>query len=395
MTLPGRLTTFVDRMRALDLRLSRRDERRRILVDARTGVNYTMFAPVYEQMSADPRVAFAFTASEEPHRLRDIYREAAPGTRLLGPQRAALARFDAYVASDFMWAWLPRGTRRVQIFHGVGGKYGFDAPTTSMRAWDRLFFVNRRRLRNFVASGAIDADSPAIRLIGMPKTDALVNGRWQRDAVLEGCGLDPARPSVLYAPTWSPESSLNVFGEALIRRLAAQPINLLVKLHDRSRDRRPQYSGGVDWAARLAPLLAGARARLAAGADISPYLVAADLMLTDHSSCGFEYLLCDRPIVRFHMPGLIARACIHEDYVRLLAEVSTTVHDVDGAVAAVERGLTDPGAGSERRRRVAADLFHDPGRATARCTRALYELIELAPPDRVAALEEVPCLPSV
>ena len=45
-----------------------------------------------------------------------------------------------------------------------------------MRDWDRIFFVNERRLRNFVKAGAIDADSPAIRLVGYPKTDALVNG---------------------------------------------------------------------------------------------------------------------------------------------------------------------------------------------------------------------------
>ena len=66
-------------------------------------------------------------------------------------------KFDAYVASDFMWATLPRGTCRIQVFHGVGGKYGFDAPDRSMREWHRLFFVNERRLRNFIAAGAIDA----------------------------------------------------------------------------------------------------------------------------------------------------------------------------------------------------------------------------------------------
>ena len=58
------------------------------------------------------------------------------------------------------------------MFHGVGGKYGFDAPITSMRDWDRMFFVNERRLRNFVKAGAIDAGSPAIRLVGCPKADA-------------------------------------------------------------------------------------------------------------------------------------------------------------------------------------------------------------------------------
>ena len=77
-----------------------------------------------------------------------------------------------------MWAPLLRDTARIQIFHGVGGKYGFDAPDRSMREWHRLFFVNERRLRNFIACGAIDADSPAIRLVGMPKVDCLVDGTY-------------------------------------------------------------------------------------------------------------------------------------------------------------------------------------------------------------------------
>ena len=54
-----------------------------------------------------------------------------------------------------------------------------------MRAWDRLFFVNERRLRNFIKAGAIDADSPAIRLVGLPKADCLVNGTLDRAGVLE------------------------------------------------------------------------------------------------------------------------------------------------------------------------------------------------------------------
>src|SRR5215471_1101735 len=170
-------------LRRADRALGRRSDARRILVDARTPVNFTMIAPVYRAMRVDQRVEFFFTASEEPNRLRDIYRQA-PGVRLIDPSRARLRRFDAYVASDFMWQPLPRGTCRIQVFHGVGGKYGFDAPTASMRAWDRMFFVNERRLRNCVAAGAIDADSPAIRLVGLPKADAIVNGTWTRDAVL-------------------------------------------------------------------------------------------------------------------------------------------------------------------------------------------------------------------
>ena len=387
--------SVIARLRRLDALVSRRGSRR-VLVDSRTAVNYEMVAPVVRAMAADGRVRFAFTASEEPQRVRQIYKAAPPDTWLVGPRRAALARWDAYLTSDFMWTPLPRGAARIQMFHGVAGKYGFDAPHESMRQWDRLFFVNERRLRNFVGSGAIDSDSPAARLIGMPKVDCLVDGSLKREDVLTHFRLDPSRPTVLYAPTWSPASSLNRLGERLLERLVTLPVNVVVKLHDRSRDLRPQYSGGIDWVARLSPLLSRPNTHLASGANIAPCLAAADVLITDHSSAGFEYLLLDRPIVRIELPELLRQANVHPDYAQLMADVSLNVTDVASAVAAVERAVADPSDQSGVRRRVAADLFYRPGTATARCAAALYEVMELTPHPSIApvAHEVKPCLQS-
>lgn len=372
-------------LRRLDDAFTSHGDTRQVLVDGRTPVNYEMVVPVVRAMAIDPRVRFAFTASEEPERLDAIYQGVAPGTRLIGPGRAAFHKWDVYLTSDFMWATLPRGSARVQMFHGVGGKYGFDAPTESMRQWDRLFFVNERRLHNFIAAGAIDADSPAARLVGMPKVDCLVDGSLDRDHLLAEWGLDPALPTVLYAPTWSPASSLNRMGVELLAQLIARPINVIVKLHDRSRDPRPQYSGGVDWVATLTALFDRPTTHLATGANIAPYLAASDVMITDHSSAGFEYLLLDRPLVRIEIPELIRQANVHPDYVHLLAEASHNVRDAAGAVAAVDAALAAPATLSAARCRVAADLFYRPGTAAARCALALYDLLELSPPAAIVA----------
>jgi CDP-glycerol glycerophosphotransferase (TagB/SpsB family) len=352
-----------------------------------------MVAPVVRAMARDERVQFYFTASEEPARIREIYHEA-PHVRLVDPRRAALMRFDAYVASDFMWARLLRSTCRIQVFHGVGGKYGFDAPETSMREWDRLFFANRRRLRNFIKCGAIDPESPAIRLVGLPKVDCLVDGTLDRTKTLEELQLDPSLPTVLYAPTWSPASSLNAMGEEVIRKILALGVNLIVKLHDRSQDLRQMYSGGIDWRSRLQPLLPAGRAVIAPGHDISPYLVASDVMITDHSSAGFEYLLLDRPIVRIHRPQLLQAALVHPDYAALLASVSETIDDASGVADATLRALANPGTLSAQRRAVAEDLFHLPGTATARSVAELYDALELEPAGTAVPVEEARCQPS-
>ena len=269
----------------------------------------------------------------------------------IGPHRAALTKFHAYLTSDFTWVRLLHATCRIQMFHGVGGKYGFDAPTESLAPWHRLFFVNRRRLNNCIAAGALDADSPAIRLIGMPKVDALVDGSLNREPILASLGLPADRPTVLYAPTWSPASSLNKLGVALLHRLRMMPVNVIVKLHDRSRDLRPQYSGGVDWPAALQTHLAPGAAVLASAADICPYLAASDVMITDHSSAGFEYLLRDRPLVRIHVPELITLANIHQDYVRLLSRRVRVDH----------AGRRHVGCGRARARGPGSEVGHAPG----------------------------------
>jgi len=221
--------------------------------------------------------------------------------------------------------------------------------------------------------------------------DCLVDGTLDRDDVLRSIGLPPNRPTVLYAPTWSPASSLNRLGVDLVKALRQLPINVIVKLHDRSCDPRPQYSGGIDWRAALVPHLKKGSAILAPGADICPYLVAADVMVTDHSSAGFEYLLRDRPIVRIHVPELIELANIHDDYVRLLATVSESTGAIDDTITAVERALANPAGLSATRRAIAADLFHEPGRATARCADALYDAIGLAPLGAPARLGSPAC----
>jgi CDP-glycerol glycerophosphotransferase (TagB/SpsB family) len=379
----------IEWLRGLDKRWqrSRAAEKRRVLVDSRTAMNYATVAPIVLGLQNDPRIEIFFTASESPDKLKEIYADARAPYQLVRPASAALMHFDAYLTADFLWARLPRGTRRVQTFHGVAGKYRtvYDSPAESMRGWHRLFFINKRRLQNFIDTGAIDADSPAIRLIGMPKLDCLVDGSLKRDEVLTSLGIDPSRKTVLYAPTWSKHSSLPSMGEEIVRRLGAAGYAVIVKLHDRSRQGDDYHSGGADWGRKLWPLLQASDGVLATGSNSSSYLVAADLLITDHSSVGFEYLLLDRPLIRIHVPELLDKTDIEPVYVELMAEAATNVHDVDQLLAAVEQNFAQPGAKSQSRKAVASEMFYQPGGATARAIAEMYDVLEI---DALPATQE-------
>jgi hypothetical protein len=79
------------------------------------------------------------------------------------------------------------------------------------------------------------------------------------------------------------------------------------------------------------------------------------------------------------MPELIAATNIHTDYVSLMAESSLTVRTSSQAVDAVGRSFAAPSSHSQARKKVAAELFHQPGSATLRAVNELYEILELDP----------------
>src|SRR5207244_3261454 len=203
-------------------------------------------------------------------------------------------------------------------------------------------------------AGLVDPDGPKAALVGYPKVDCLVDGSLDRQSLQQALGLDRTIPTVLYAPTWSPFSSLNSIGAEIIKALSRLDVNVVVKLHDRSYDQRMRGSGQIDWAMRLERLCHDCHVHLAQGADASPYLFLADALVTDHSSVGFEFMLLDRPIVVVDCPELIKKAHASADKVRLLRSAAVVVDDAAAIARAVVRELAHPAHLSPRRRAIAA-----------------------------------------
>jgi hypothetical protein len=293
-------------------------------------------------------------------------------------------KFDAYVNTDF-WnmSWLSRRTQRIHMFHGVAGKYSLDAPVEIapvVASFDRLMFPNRERLLKYARAGLIDPEGPQAALVGYPKLDRLVDGSLDRDAIRSAIGLDPSLPTVVYAPTWSPYSSLHSMGLEIIAALSRLDVNVIVKLHDRSYDRTARGSGGIDWRERLGPVARRRRVHIAEDFDATPYLYVADLAITDHSSVGFEFMLLDRPVVVIDSPLLVRKAQIARDKVRMLQRASAVVSDAAGIGPVVMRELADPGRLSAERRAISADLFYCPGGATRRAVECFYDALSLPAP---------------
>ena len=372
----------VGRLHDLEDAVSRTTQRRkRVLFEAASPMSYTIFEPIYERLKQDPRVEIWFTSYGSVWEPRQIFGAFGITDRILPRSRAAWLKVDAYVNADF-WdmTWLYRRTRRIHLFHGVAGKYNLDAPVNlapTIAAFDCLMFVNRDRRQRYVDAGLAADDEWQAPLVGYPKLDCLRNGSLDRDSITRKLGLDPAIPTVIYAPTWSPHSSLKAMGLELVERMAAEGLQVIVTLHDRSYDGRERGSGGVDWAEQLGRYEGHRLVRIARDANGCPYMMAADAMVSDHSSIAFEYMLLDRPLVVVDCPELIRHAAISAEKVQRLRAAADVGAAPAEIVAAVVAALQHPRRLSVERQETAADLFYKPGTATDRAVALIYRLVGL------------------
>ena len=168
-------------------------------------------------------------------------------------------------------------------------------------------------------------------------------------------------------------------GEQIVASLRNSGFNVIVKLHPMSFHPAAKYNGGIDWRSRMDAVQEPGRVVHVIESDSSPAMAASDVLVTDHSTVGFEYCLLDRPIVQFDAPDLVRIARVNPDQAARLRGVARLAcrHEDVGPVARDE--LARPDSLSTARRQLAARMFYEAGTATARAMAVLYDLLQLAP----------------
>ena len=217
-------------------------------------------------------------------------------TLLAGDRRAVVAFAPHVVVMaasphlEYFRHHLP-GAFIVNVRHGLIGKQGLRRlpKRASARRFDAVCIGDPLRKVHYERAGA---RPDMFWDTGYPQMDPL----FRRDPP-PALPLDPARPTLLYAPTWNLGlSSAAMLGERLVNLVRAQApgLNVIVKAHPVIGDWRPRWMAG--WA-RLAAAHRGVHLVEDTHADVVPYLLASDVLLSDASSVVFEFLALDRPIV--------------------------------------------------------------------------------------------------
>ena len=370
---------------------------KRIMFSGYAPVHFLSFLPVLRRLEATPGIEVWLSGGYRHKDADGNVRFESAGfydrfdvdrQRVLSVEQTRHEDFDVVVCAHLSDALFPRSTRRtVQIFHGVSFK-NYAVRGKALR-FDYLCLPGVYHAARYRELGLVRPGGAQIFVTGFAKVDRLVAGGLQRRHLLQDLVLDPAKPTLLYAPTGDRANSLEIMGEQVIEALAAHGgWNLLIKPHDHPKEK-------IDWFARLARF-ESASVRLVRDLDIVPYLHAADLLLSDASSTITEFTLLDRPIVLLDVPKLLERvverggALDVENYGHRLGPV---VADAAAVPSVVEAALRDSSAYAAVRRRVAREVFHRPGSATERVAtvvRFAAGLVDEMPADIERLLPEQP-----
>ncbi len=176
-------------------------------------------------------------------------------------------------------------SKTAQLGHGIGPKPGYyHKSKTPMSV---RFIEGELRVRK--AKELYPNDTFA--QVGFSKMDPIFNGE-ESGLDLEALGLDPAKPTILYAPTFNP-SSLGRFPDSWPKDFSEY--NILIKPHSITQTRsryRAQQRKLKKWGEYSNTYVASLD-------DISllPFMKHADILLSEASSTLFEFVAMDRPVI--------------------------------------------------------------------------------------------------
>jgi len=177
-------------------------------------------------------------------------------------------------------------TLAVLLYHGIGVKscyYTDYHPRINVR-----YVESQYRLAELKRRGV----TTELVVSGFPKLDPLFDVQSD-EPTLTIPGLDPGKPTILYAPTFYP-ASIEVFGDSLAELTAG--CNLIVKLHHFSWLLK-KYRRHHELLQSLAEKNAHVHSIPPEQYNIVPLYKIADLLLTEASSTAFEFLATGKPVI--------------------------------------------------------------------------------------------------
>ncbi len=277
------------------------------------------FDPVIELFQRDDRYDVFFALDEERvrrffinfrHRPAIVDQWVREGYRFTGEKSG----FDIVIAGDTVSSPEAYGrTLLCFLNHGTGIKNILYRNLSHQQGTRYQIFVEGRYRVERIRESGFQGKSE-VHLIGLPKLDWYFQGRYaDRAGLLRRWGLDPERPTVLFAPTYKP-TCMYAVQDAIFTATEGR-YNLIIKLH--------HYSWMGTYAPHRQHRIFERRVKRYPHSvllppseyNIMPYMAAADTLISEASSTVFDFLALGKTGIVYDLPRLF-----HSDGQPLLTE---------------------------------------------------------------------------
>ncbi len=270
--------------------------------------------------------------------------------------------------------------KTIFLEHGIGTKSNSFYPVVE---YIDLYLVESRYKYERIAS-LYPAHKEKLHQVGYSKFDPIVNRQADKASLYQAYNLDPAKKTILYAPTFFP-SSIEKMHRDFPKDFACY--NILVKPHYfsyaieryRAQRKRLEY-----WSQFENCTVLGIEAY-----DLIPLFAISDVMISDESSAMFEFASLDKPVIsnRFYklrlsyylMPWKLKRRIDQQkDKYRQMLENADSYTQM---CVLVEEALENPTKNSHLRRKYATELC---GKIDGKASTRIVDLMErvASHPDR-------------
>lgn len=209
------------------------------------------------------------------------------------------------IVNSHLNGFLPK-RRGLQVYMHHGTCYGNTGTQLPNAEQHNIYFGLVQMQRDYFErlSPGIFNKSRVFFAIGSPKTDALVNGMYDREKILAELNL-PVQPTILITSHWSEYSILSTFGNKVFDKIASSFPNYNVVQTGHPWLWTVNKNTDTNWSKQLSNELSEIdnkypNALFLPDYPVEPLLSISDMLITDHSSVITMYSLLDRPIVFFN-----------------------------------------------------------------------------------------------
>ncbi|MBN2417289.1 CDP-glycerol glycerophosphotransferase family protein [bacterium] len=329
----------------------------KVLFDLKKEYYLNSLYPLYRELAADPDYDLHIRIGSDQKRVLGVFMRSGR-ERIAGNLReqgfsvtGETAGFDLVVCGDALNKPERFGdTVRVHLDHGVGIKTLRIRNIVRQQGYHYHVFLEGRYWYDYIA-GLGWENKADFHITGIPKLDPLFwEGYYDKKALTVRLGLDPAKKTVLFAPSYKP-SCIGFVQERIMDLV--DDFNLVVKLHPYSWGGKYAPHGQHRFYERLARRHADVFLIPEHDFDIYPYLDLADTMISDTSSVINEFLALGKFGIIYVLPyeklnhsdGMPVLSIDPEEW---LAGAFPHIHRPDELRGAVEQAL-HPTPDMERR----------------------------------------------